>query len=143
MKSIWNKFAVALVVFTATATVGSDYWFHFKHRGGEQPYQTALKIRDLGKGNLIGDYWHAYILAAASPDSIIGTAHTGHTVRRISQARQMVNEPSVYLIKDNWLESFPDSIVQFNRLLIKDGESFQMAERELCNYRTAEIEAEE
>lgn len=36
--------------------------------------------------------------------------------------------------KDNWLESFPDTITQFDNKLKKDGEEFYIGKWTMCRY---------
>jgi len=132
----WISFLGIPIVITAFMTVASGYWHKEKHANGPSPFETAKQIRTLGKASIIGDYWFSYIYASASPDSVIATAYQGHTVRRSTQAHQLVKEPFVYLAKDNWFDKFPDSIQQFNALLIKDGEPFQLANATFCRYRS-------
>lgn len=124
------------IAITALMVVGSGYWHKIKYANGPSPFQTATQIKELEKASIIGDYWFSYIYASTNPDSIVATAYQGHTVRRSAQAHQLVKEPFVYLAKDNWFENFPDSIMQFNALLVKDGEPFSLANATFCRYKS-------
>jgi hypothetical protein len=130
------RILVLPILITVLTTVASGYWHKARHATESSPFQTAKEIQALGKASIIGDYWYSYIYASTSPDSVVATAYQGHTVRRIAQAHQLVKEPFVYLVKNNWFENFPDSIQQFKVLLIRDGEPFLLANATFCRFRS-------
>ena len=150
----WRRPAVVIVLLTVVSTVGSSV-HRYKDRIGDSPYQRATEVRRLGKANIIGNYWRSYLYASVSPDSIMATAPELNTVRRVGQAYRLVREPSVYIIKEdwvdrwpshmkaNWYQGFPDTIVQFGRLLVIDGEPFRLVNSTFCNYKTLPITTRE
>ncbi|MEG2541578.1 MAG: hypothetical protein RSB59_07425, partial [Clostridia bacterium] len=42
--------------------------------------------------------------------------------------------PKLYIIKDMWMETFPDTIYQFGRALLKKGDAFTIANSNVCEY---------
>ncbi len=42
--------------------------------------------------------------------------------------------PRVFIIRDMWLDSFPDTIVQFNSTLVKSGDERFLAGSYICEY---------
>jgi hypothetical protein len=94
------------------------------------------ELDKLGSIGIIGEYWNSYINSINKPDKIKSTPHDSTwTVRNYSIVDSVFKQKNIYLIKDMWLNEFPDSITQFGRHLLKDGKEFKLAESYLCKYR--------
>ena len=94
------------------------------------------EFQQLGNIGVIADYWNSYITSCTSPESIKATPHDQTlSVRNPEMVDEVFEQPNLYLIKDMWLDSFPDTINQFGRVLIKDGEQFNIGNCGVCKYR--------
>ena len=133
-KQLQRVFAISTST-TALVMVVAGYVHQGQYWSDESPYAMATEVQQLGKTNIVANYWDAYVLASAAPDSITATARQGHTVRREAQAFELVRQPEVYLVRDLWMDSYPDSVRQFGALLVKDGEEFELANCNFCRYR--------
>ena len=51
---------------------------------------------------------------------------------------RIFKQPKLFLIRDLWLDSFPDTIQQFGRMLVKKGDEFYMAKSFLNEYTVIE-----
>ena len=88
----------------------------------------------MGNIGIIAEYWNAYMTASPDPLHIKVTAHDKDYVRNPDLVNEVFGQPKIYLIKDGWLESFPDTLVQFGRTLKKQGRSFHLADAWLNRY---------
>jgi hypothetical protein len=87
--------------------------------------QTISEFKKLGQIGIIGDYWNSYLIACADPDKIIATPHEfSYAVRKQELVDKVFQQKKLYLIKDMWMEEFPDTLSQFGRTLVKKGDEF-------------------
>jgi hypothetical protein len=96
--------------------------------------QELTELKTLGNVGLIGDYRHAYLASAHDPSHIKATPHDLDHVRSPYLASEVFKQPAIYLIKDGWLSSFPDTIRQFGHILVRNGKMFHLAGLDLCRY---------
>jgi hypothetical protein len=82
------------------------------------------EIKKLGNIGIIGDYWNSYIVSCPNPDLIKATPHDPYTVRNQDLVNEAFKQDKIYLIKDMWMESFPDTITLFNHQLQRKGSQF-------------------
>lgn len=98
--------------------------------------KIVRELDTLGRIGIIGEYWNSYIYACANPDSIKATPNdVPWGVRNIDLAHEVVRERNIYIIKDSWLEHYPDTLRQFGAMLLKDGDEFNLANCTLCKYK--------
>lgn len=92
-------------------------------------------FKKLGNIGVIASYWGSYELSATAPDQIVATPyHESASVRRMDIAENVFKQDKIYIIRDGWLEEFPDSLEQFGHQLIKKGDSFRMGNSFVCEY---------
>jgi len=77
------------------------------------------EIKSLGKCAIISKYWYAYEFGCIYPDIVMGLPHDKSINRNPAQIHQAFEQQTIYLCKNKWLDSFPDSIVQYGYLLKK------------------------
>jgi len=108
-------------------------------------------FKSLGKAGLIGEYWSSYILCAADPKHLTCTPKDPkgqipcqpdpkpqrpiRGVRCPRCARKVLKSEQIYLVQNDWFESFPAEIQQFGICLVKTGEPLQLAGYNLAAYR--------
>ena len=88
----------------------------------------------LGDAGLIADYQHAYLTACINPKHIKATPHEKDKVRNFSMVEAVFSMPKLYFIKDSWLDSFPDTTMQFGHILLRKGNAFRCSNTTLCEY---------
>ena len=87
--------------------------------------QTISEFKKLGQIGIIGDYWNSYLVACVDPDNIFATPHEfSYAVRKHELVDKVFQQKKLYLIKDMWMEEFPDTLSQFGRTLVKKGDEF-------------------
>jgi hypothetical protein len=82
----------------------------------------------------IGDYWTSYLIAGMFPDRFLATPHEGWQVRSWRMRDMVLAQRDICLIKEGWLEEFPDEMKQFGHLLTKMGIPEQYGKFTVCRY---------
>jgi hypothetical protein len=100
--------------------------------------ELSRKIETLGRSGLIGSFWTSYISAVTNPDQITATEYDEGWTRNIKMTEDVFQQPDIYLIRDFWLDAFPDTTVQWNHTLVKEGEPFELDPVEICRYKIAD-----
>lgn len=100
---------------------------------------TILELNKLGKIGIIGDYWDAYRCSIANPENIKSTPHEGEDIKNTDRISEVFRQPKIYLSKDMWFDSFPDSILQFGVMLYKYSDEFFLGGSNLCAYKPKKL----
>lgn len=96
----------------------------------------ARELNRLGEIGLIGDFWEAYKLSVANPGQIKGTAHQDSDLKNnYERVHDVILQPKVFVSREMWMDSFPDTLNQFGYVLLKKGEPFFLAGSNLCEYK--------
>lgn len=96
----------------------------------------AREFQKLDEIGIISDYWNSYINSCPNPDVIKSTPYEfSGSVRNYTLVDEVFKQRNIYVIKDMWLEHFPDSLRQFGRLLIRDGKEFYLGDSYVCKYK--------
>jgi hypothetical protein len=122
-----------LVVIILTGAISSFDKFYVPHR--IQPrINTLADFRKMGDIGIIAEYWNAYLTAAADPDHIKATPRDGDQNRNWTLTEQVFRQPKLYVIRDDWMESFPDTLIQYGHILIRQGDGFRAGDCNVCRY---------
>ena len=125
------QFSFAVVIICGSLSGSWRFWYP-----DVKPSRIRVlsSLRSLGEIGIIAEYWNSYLSASPDPVKIKATPHDKDYVRNRELALEVLHQPKLYIIKDGWLESFPDSIVQFGYLLKKKGPAFHIADAWLNRY---------
>ncbi len=96
----------------------------------------ANELEPLGKCGIIGDWWHSYICSVAHPDKVLSTPHQDDWAytRNPQRAEQVAAMDTIYIVKDGWLDDFPDTTQQFGYKFRRHGNGFHLGNWDLCQY---------
>lgn len=131
-------FIVVLICTSIIGAVTPVIYMKFYRPKTLKPYADVKReLNVLGKSGFIGEFWNSYVSSCSNPELILATPHDKGNVRNFELVNKVFENENIYLIKDMWLDSFPDTITQFGHLLIKDGQPFIMGDCELNKYRKA------
>ncbi len=97
--------------------------------------ELAAEFEKLGKIGIISEYWNSYIVSCTNPNIIKATPHdlTG-AVRNQEIVDLVFEQKKLYVIRDMWMETFPDTLEQFGYLLLKGGRPFHLGGCDVCKY---------
>jgi hypothetical protein len=97
--------------------------------------ETLRPLLTSGCFAYVGDYWTTYLIAGVFPNCVLATPHDGLRSVRSWHMRDMVlAQRDICLIKEGWLEEFPNEIKQFGHVLTRVGSPEQYARFTLCRY---------
>jgi hypothetical protein len=100
-----------------------------------KPYRAMIaELETLGNIGVISEYWNSYISSITNPELIKATPHDQDNVRNKKLAEEVFHQQKLYLIRDMWMETFPDTMQQFGRTLVRIGEPFRKGGANLCEY---------
>lgn len=101
--------------------------------------EYSAEFEKLGKVGIIAEYWNSYIISCVNPKQLKVTPHEHSIVWNYKIPDEVFQQKNIYVVKDMWLESFPDSMTQFGRLLVKDGIEFKIGDCNVCKYKNVNI----
>jgi len=97
--------------------------------------KVVSEFEKLGQIGIISEYWNSYITSCPNPDMIKATPHeSSGAIRNYEIVDEVFEQKNIYVIKDMWLQRFPDSLKQFGRVLIKDSTEFRIGDCDVCKY---------
>lgn len=93
------------------------------------------EFKKLGQIGIISEYWNSYITSCVEPALIKATPNEQSYVRNKQIVEEVFMQRDLYVIRDMWFDSFPDSMRQFGRMLVKDGSEFRIGDCDVCKYK--------
>lgn len=97
-------------------------------------YSELQAYKNLGKAGFIGDYWSAYVIGAMDPENYYAISQDYLPIRNAFEVDSVFKQPHLYLIKENFLENFPETFRTHGVYLKKSGEPFAPGRLTLCKY---------
>ena len=136
-----NKVKINIIKYILLITVligsfGTLYTMRVVWYKPYKPYSEVVSELDkLGNIGIIAEYWNSYTCSVNEPEKIKATPHDKSWVRNWKLVEDVFKQEKIYLIKDMWLDSFPDTITQFGRTLVRQEKPFNLANANLCRYK--------
>lgn len=97
--------------------------------------EKGNEFKQLGEIGIIADYWNAYVISCSNPDVVIATPHDKSDVRNPKLVEKVFAQPKLYVIRDMWMDKFPDTLNQFGYTLVKSGDEFFRGGCFVCRYK--------
>jgi hypothetical protein len=130
-------FRIALYMTVLIGAMSTPYYFKYVWLKSLTPQVKIYSdITKLGPAGIIGEYWHSYITACADPSMIVATPKDDDLVRNPQMVERVFTQPNIYIIRNDWMDVFPDTLQQFGRTLFKNGEEFYLSGCNICKYKT-------
>jgi hypothetical protein len=96
--------------------------------------KVVSEFNQLGKIGIISEYWNSYIISCSNPNMIVATPNDKSIIKNYKFVVQVFKQKNIYIIKDMWLNEFPDTIQQFGHILVKNGKQFNLGGCTVCKY---------
>jgi hypothetical protein len=133
-KSNWKKtlqlaFAFAVIIGSLS---GSLRFYYPEIKPSRIRVLSALRY--MGNIGIIAEYWNSYMAASPDPVHIKATPQDKDYVRNFDLAKEVLEQPRIYLIREGMFKSFPDTVIQFGRTLKKKGSAIHIANSWLNRY---------
>lgn len=97
-------------------------------------YGQMKAFQQLAPAGVIGDYWMSYVICGVDPAKLHCTPHDQSMVRSQRSVQKVLRSPKIYLVKEKWLDRFPDRITQFNQSLKRTGPEIKISNYTLAPY---------
>lgn len=127
-----------ILIFTTVIIGGLGALYNIKYiwpKTMKPRVEYSKEFESLGNIGVISEYWNSYITSCTNPELIKATPHdTSWAVRNYKIVDEVFNQDNIYIIRDMWFETFPDTAKQFGRVLIKNGDEFKIGDCKVCNY---------
>ncbi|MCX6248747.1 MAG: hypothetical protein NTW10_13565 [Bacteroidetes bacterium] len=130
-----NRQLRLILLFTVAlcGAISSFSNFYFPKRVPSRMTEMG-DIRKLGDIGIISDYWVAYLSMCMDTKHIVATPHDKSQVRNYYLAESVFRMPKLYLARDGWMDTFPDTITQFGHILARKGTEIPIGNLYLCQY---------
>ncbi len=132
------KKALRVLMLIAVVTAGAGSLYNLKYIWPKTLKPRAAYAREfesLGHIGIIGNYWNSYINSVTDPEQIVATPDDRSSVRNHEMAFEVMKRDTLYVIRDGWMETFPDSLNQFGTPLYKNGNEFRLGDCYVCRYK--------
>ncbi len=85
-------------------------------------HTQSINIIKGSKKTILGDFWNSYVYAAYNPDKVIALPHDKDFNRNYRYSAHAFDNDSILVFGKNWLNGYPDTLIQYGERLIKRGE---------------------
>jgi len=133
-------FKIGLIIIVIIGSISPIYNMKFINPKTLRPMaQVVGELKQLGKIGIISEYWNSYISSCPNPEMIKATPNDQSDVRNQQLVDDVFSRKKIYVIKDMWMNSFPDTLEQFGYVLVKEGQNFNLASDNLCKYKKIKL----
>lgn len=123
-RKVVTSFLFLTIIVGSLSTIYSLKFISPKRLRSE--ISVRSEFLSLGEIGLIGEFWNSYISACPDPSKIKATAHDKSDVKNQKLVDGVFAQPNLYVIRDMWMEEFPDTMIQFGYMLKKKGDPFML-----------------
>ncbi|MBD1848649.1 hypothetical protein [Leptolyngbya sp. ST-U4] len=152
LKGANSKLMSLLLVLVALASSLSLPPRTYALNAPQPKIQELQEFQALGKAGFIGGYWSSYILCTVNPAQLNCTPFDEATnqspclpnpeqqkkvgrVRCRRCTKRVFESETIYLVKEKWLDEFPEEIQQFRHCLVKAGDAKKVGDYTIAPYR--------
>lgn len=96
--------------------------------------EEMLEISNMGDFGILGSYWNTYAIDAYSKQ-IEATPNEGYAVRHKRGVEKVFENDSIMVIKNGYKKTLPDTIIEFNKILVKTGLNKELGQLEYAFYK--------
>ncbi len=97
--------------------------------------QTVKEFEQLDEIGIIADFWSAYISSVANPEMIVAIPNDKGGSRSDMLIDKVFSRSKIYVVRDNWMDNFPDTLYQYGYELHRISAPFRLANCDVCQYK--------
>lgn len=117
----------------------SNYSEAFRIKGNYHARAKDIEqLNALGEVGIIGGYWHSFIYSIVNPKMIKSVENDSYRVRNPQRINDVFNSSKLFLVANDWLDSFPQKMTQYSVLLERVSNPFSMSGAKMCEYRVSD-----
>lgn len=126
----WSILSLALI-----GAISPIYTMKYEKPKSLKPMVNIVgEFKQLGEIGVIAEYWNSYITSCPAPELIKATPNDQSDVRNQEIVDMVFERENIYVIKDMWMKTFPDTLEQFGYVLLKEGNQFRLGGCDVCKY---------
>lgn len=126
----WSILSLALI-----GAISPIYTMKYEKPKSLKPMVNIVgEFKQLGEIGVIAEYWNSYITSCPDPELIKATPNDQSDVRNQEIVDMVFERENIYVIKDMWMKTFPDTLEQFGYVLLKEGNQFRLGGCDVCKY---------
>ncbi len=129
-----GNFLLISLTLTALCGIWSSKHEHISN-DLQSKYKSLAIFESIMPAGLVGSYWHTYILDIYNPDQLLATPHDRAGNRNNDIVNEVFSYNDIYLIQNDWFESFPEVHHEYGYRLEKIGEPFNLDYFTICKYQ--------
>lgn len=130
---VWIHLLSALSVIGALSTLLT---LKFVNPGTLTPTaQTVKEFEQLGECGIIADFWSAYISSVSNPEIVVAIPNDKGGSRSDMLIDKVFSRSKIYVVRDNWMDNFPDTLYQYGYELHRISAPFRLANCDVCQYK--------
>jgi hypothetical protein len=127
----WLKHIVLLTVIVGA--ISSVFSMKYIFPKSLKPKVEVIgEFKQLGEIGVIGNYWHSYIISCVDPELIKATPYD--YIRNYKIMEMTLERENIYVIKNGWMSTFPDTLNVQGHILVKENMPFILGECDVCQY---------
>jgi hypothetical protein len=131
-----------ILLFTTVLTGGLGTIYNYRYISPKRltpTVRTVSEFEKLGNIGIIAEYWNSYLSSISNPAMIKATPNDMSEIRNQRLVDSVFAQPALYIIRDMWMDSFPDTLEQFGYMLSKAGDEFRIGGCQVCRYQKIKL----
>lgn len=101
--------------------------------------EVVGEFKQLGEIGIIGEFWNSFLTSCPDPEMIKAVTHDQCYMRNPKLVDMVFERKNLYVIKDMWMEEFPDTLQQYGYILVKEGNQFNLGNCDVCKYNKIKL----
>ncbi len=135
-----NFFRWFLLIIVTIGAISPIYNMKYNSPKTLRPMVDVVgEFKQLGKIGVLAEFWNSYIISCPDPEMIKATPNDQSFIRNQQLVDDVFKRNNLYVIKDMWMNSFPDTLEQFGYVLIKEGNHFILGNCDVCKYKKIKL----
>ncbi len=135
-----RKLRIASLIIVLLGAASSIYSLKFMHPKSLKPMVNSVsEFEQLGEIGLIAEFWNSYLVSVVDPELIRATPNDKSEHLNLELVEKVFERKNLYVIRDMWMKSFPDTLNQFSYTLLKDGKEFRLGGSYVCKYNRLKL----
>lgn len=128
----WN---ILLFTGLVSGSISSVWEMKYQYPKTLKPKaQIIAELKPTAPIAVIGNYWNAYIHSVVWPDKVYSIVKEDDLIRDWAMVERFLQFDTIYVNRDMWMDSFPDTLNQYGNVYLKYGNEFKIADSNMNLY---------
>jgi len=129
-----------ILLLAVIGAISPIYTMKFDRPKSLKPMVDVVgEFKQLGEIGVIAEFWNSYIISCPDPELIKATPNDQSVVRNQEIVDMVFERENIYVIKDMWMKTFPDTLEEFGYVLLKADDQFSLGGCDVCKYKKTKL----